>query len=308
MTLAEISERCYNITTSYLSIKNESAIIGSTKEAIKITRNHFLEDIFTRWNPLNDQISFSYNGGKDCQALLILYLSCLWEFFLKSVQLSQYASEYHIFPLQSLPTVYINQAETFRALEESIEVHTKRYFLSVYESPRDQTSMPQAFEKYLKCNKNTEAIVIGIRYTDPFGADLKCIQKTDSDWPEFMRIQPLLHWKLANIWSLLLYSNEEICGLYEKGFTSVGCVNSTVPNPHLKRTSGTQHQHKLLENPFLWEIRNAFGKTEQTDQVRVSELPESDLDILQKDGPLDFYPGWYLLDDALERAGRTRNV
>ncbi|CAR22157.1 FMN adenylyltransferase [Lachancea thermotolerans CBS 6340] len=306
MNLGEVSAHCYNITTSYLSANNDSAIIESTKVAIRITRNHFLQEIFPRWNPFSDQISFSYNGGKDCQALLILYLSCLWEFFLSSIQVSQYPPEYHLFPLKSLPTVYINQAETFRTLEESIETTRSRYFLSVYESPRNQTSMPEAFKNYLEHNTHTQAIVIGIRYTDPFGADLKCVQKTDSDWPEFMRIQPLLHWSLSNVWSLLLYSNEEICGLYEKGFTSVGSVNSTIPNPYLKRSPGADRDNNGLKNHFEWEIRNAYGKEEPTDEVRVSAFSSSDAKILQEAGTLNYYPGWFLIDDSLERAGRAR--
>ncbi|SCU78845.1 LANO_0A04214g1_1 [Lachancea nothofagi CBS 11611] len=305
MTLAEISERCHNITSSYLANSNGSAIVEATKEAIQITRQQFLQEVFTRWDPFGDRLSFSYNGGKDCQVLLILYLSCMWEYFVTNIRSSQYSSQYHQFPLQFLPTVYINQAETFGTLENSIESTRIRYFLSVYESPRNQTSMPEAFRNYLDVNSNTEAIIIGIRHTDPFGADLTCIQETDSGWPRFMRVQPLLHWKLANVWSLLLYSNEEICGLYEKGFTSIGGINSTVPNPSLSMK--LELGHSTLKNEFEWEIMHAYGKKEASDEVCVSKLSASDERLLQNKGHLDYYPGWYMIDDSLERAGRSRS-
>ncbi|SCU80492.1 LADA_0B07800g1_1 [Lachancea dasiensis] len=300
MTLAEVAERCYHITSSYLASSSDSAIVGSTKEALNLTRRYFLQDVFTQWNPFSKKLSFSYNGGKDCQVLLILYLSCLWEFFAESVGSSQYPAQYHQFPLRFLPTVYINQTETFTTLENSIESTRKRYFLSVYESPQNQTSMPEAFKKFLDVHPQTEAIVIGIRHTDPFGSDLDCVQKTDKNWPTFMRIQPLLHWKLANVWSLLLYSNEEICGLYETGFTSIGSINSTVPNPFLKKS------HSDLQNPFQWEIENAFGKRkEDINKVRVSKLSSADVQLFAGCSDDEYYPGWYLVDDSLERAGRS---
>ncbi|CEP61229.1 FMN adenylyltransferase LALA0_S02e09648g [Lachancea lanzarotensis] len=305
MTLADISEHCHNITNSYLAVTNGSELVESTQEAIRLTRYHLLEEVFSRWDPFGNQLSFSYNGGKDCQVLLILYLSCLWEFFITKTRNSQYDSQYHQFPLQFLPTVYINQAETFNTLEQSIESARERYFLSIYESPRNQTSMPEAFENYLKVHSTAKAIVIGIRYTDPFGADLCCIQETDSGWPQFMRVQPLLHWTLANVWSILLYSNEEICGLYEKGFTSIGGINSTVPNPALKiRNDDATSCGK--RNPFEWEISNAYGKETPCNKVKVSKLTDADEVLLQSTGQLDFHPGWFLINDSLERAGRIR--
>ncbi|SCU91533.1 LAFA_0F04346g1_1 [Lachancea sp. 'fantastica'] len=304
MTLADISKHCHNITSSYLAVTNGSELVESTKDAIRLTRYHLLEEVFRRWDPFGNQLSFSYNGGKDCQVLLILYLSCLWEFFITKSRSSQYDSQYHHFPLRSLPTVYINQAETFNTLEQSIESARERYFLSIYESPQNQTSMPEAFENYLKVHSTAEAIVIGIRYTDPFGADLRCIQETDSGWPQFMRVQPLLHWTLANVWSILLYSNEEICGLYERGFTSIGGINSTVPNPALKINDDANIP--AFKNSFEWEIANAYGKQMPSDKVKVSKLTDADEALLQGTGQLGFYPGWFLTDDSLERAGRIR--
>ncbi|SCU93954.1 LAME_0F05578g1_1 [Lachancea meyersii CBS 8951] len=304
MTLADISRHCHNITTSYLASSGGSDIVNSTKQAIRLTRHHLLEEVFRRWDPFGNQLSFSYNGGKDCQVLLILYLSCLWEFFVRNTGFSQYGSQYHRFPLRSLPTVYINQAETFSTLEKSIESARERYFLSIYESPRNQTSMPEAFENYLELHSNTEAIVIGIRHTDPFGENLQCIQSTDSGWPHFMRIQPLLHWNLANVWSLLLYSNEEICGLYGKGFTSIGGINSTLPNPALK--IDTLSGSLTLENRFKWEIFNAYDKQTSSENVNVSQLSDADEALLQSTGQSGYHPGWFLTDDSQERAGRTR--
>lgn len=304
MNLGQVSEYCYNVTNSYLQITNTTQIIADTQEAIKLTKKYLLQDIFPRWSPLNSEISFSYNGGKDCQVLLLLYLGCIWEFFLRSLQDTQYDRQYHEYPLKRLPTVFIDQEQTFSTMEDFVCSTSERYCLSLYESLRDDSnsvSMAEAFEQYLEQHLETKAIVIGIRYTDPYAADLKTIQPTDSDWPDFLRLQPLLHWKLSNIWSFLLYSNEPICGIYSMGFTSVGSIKNSLPNPHLQKDR--EDRPDLM---FQWEITHAFGKTAGNDQkVNVSEVNPRDLELL-KESKEQYLPGWYLVDDSLERAGRVK--
>lgn len=49
-----------------------------------------------------------------------------------------------------------------------------------------------------------------------------------------MRINPLLDWNCENIWEYLLKNHVPYCSLYNLGYTSIGNMNNTVPNPHLK--------------------------------------------------------------------------
>lgn len=305
MELGQVAQYCYNLTTSYLQIENATAVVSETQDAIKLTRKYFLNDIFPTWSPLNSEISFSYNGGKDCQALLLLYLSCIWEFFLFTLDNCQYDRQYHTFPLKELPTVFIDHEQTFSTLEDFVAKTSKRYCLSLYDSGRDDEknkSMAEAFEQYLKVHPEMKAFVIGIRHTDPYAEDLKTIQRTDANWPDFLRLQPILHWKLANVWSFLLYSNEPICGLYSLGLTSIGSISNTLPNPHLK--AGQMDKPEMI---FHWEVEHAFSKFNDTskDEVNVSEVNPADLRLL-KQPQEQYYPGWYLIDDSLERAGRIR--
>lgn len=307
--LEKVAEKCFNITQSYLSIETNSlinsAIIKQTQEAINITRKNLLGTIFERWNPFNGEISFSYNGGKDCQVLLILYLGCLWEFFLQGAKDSQYESKYHKFPIERLPTVYIDQPDSFKTAQEFLEQTVHRYCLSLYESDEDQkVQMSKAFETFLEMHPETKAILIGVRHSDPFGETLKVIQSTDPSWPQFIRLQPLLHWNLAEVWSFLLYSGEDICGLYGLGFTSLGSINATLRNPYLKITdkeTNINHDASRHSNKFLWEIENNCNGDGKTHASKVSR---SDLNSIEKDSSEQFYPGWYLTKDAWERAGR----
>lgn len=303
--LTAVAERCFNITQSYLSIDTgslmNSKIIEETQAAINITRELLIGNIFQRWDPFTGQISFSYNGGKDCQVLLIIYLSCLWEFFMAGIKDSQYHPKYHGLPIERLPTVYIDQKDTFRTLQDFLEGNINHYSLSLYESRKDcDIPMADAFSIFLDSHPETKAIVIGVRHTDPFGEALQAIQPTDSSWPQFIRLQPLLHWTLANIWSFLLYSGEEMCGLYSLGFTSLGSVSATVANPYLE---WNDEDSQRLQNKFKWEIANNYHKD---GKLHISHINEEDLSILTShDGTLTkFYPGWYLINDSYERAGR----
>lgn len=286
--LANTSKRCYEITHSYLQItESTSEIIRGTQKDIDTTRRLLLKEIFPRWSPFDGDISFSYNGGKDCQVLLIIYLGCLWECY-------QSSKQHEKFPLKTLKAVFIDQDKNFETLEQFVEFTKKRYCLSLYEADRDfnkSVSMSVAFYKYLKDEPETKAIVVGIRHTDPFAEDLKPIQRTDDGWPDFLRLQPLLHWKLAHIWSFLLYSGEPICGIYGAGFTSLGDVNHTLPNSHLIKTN-------KLPLFFQWEIDHGSDGV-----ANCSSLSSKD-SHLQND---QYLPGWYLLDDSLERCGRNKS-
>jgi FAD synthetase len=74
-----------------------------------------------------------------------------------------------------------------------------------------------------------------------------------------MRINPMLDWNCENVWEYLLKKQVPYCSLYDRGFTSIGNMTNTKPNPFL-------------------------------------EVP---------DQPGVFLPAYKLLNDSLERAGRS---
>lgn len=302
--LSHISEKFNHIIESYLSIPdNTTGIITETQAALKQTRDYFLQDFFSKLDPFSGEISFSYNGGKDCQVLLIIYLGCLWKLSLNRNE--KLLNPHQNFPLKKISAVYINQAETFSSIEQFVKITSDRYFLSLYDSPEDKlVDMRMAFKNYIKFHPTTKAIIIGTRSSDPFSRCLKPIQYTDDNWPKFIRLQPLLHWNLQNIWSFLLYSNEEMCGLYKIGFTSIGGIKTTIRNPYLKQVDDAEND--TLQNKFEWEIRNAYGD-EKSGIVHSSSISISDQKLIMRDDTSIYYPGWYLTDDAHERCGRMLN-
>lgn len=83
---------------------------------------------------------------------------------------------------------------------------------------------------------NIKAVVMGTRSTDPHGASLKVFHPTDEGWPQLMRINPILSFSYNNVWALLRGLSLPYCTLYDEGYTSLGSVSTTSPNPALRYT------------------------------------------------------------------------
>lgn len=76
-----------------------------------------------------------------------------------------------------------------------------------------------------------------------------------------MRINPMLEWNCENVWEYLLSKKVPYCSLYNKGFTSIGNMKNTRPNPHLelKENPGTfLPAYMLLDDALERAGRIAF--------------------------------------------------
>jgi len=101
-----------------------------------------------------------------------------------------------------------------------------------------------AFDLYLRAHPGVRAIFVGTRRTDPHGTQLTHFDRTDGNWPDFMRIHPVIDWHLSEIWCFLRsphlapagQQTLEYCTMYDEGYTSLGGINDTLRNPRLRFT------------------------------------------------------------------------
>lgn len=82
--------------------------------------------------------------------------------------------------------------------------------------------------------ENIKAIIMGNRRSDPWSRDLEPICKSSAGWPDFYRVFPILDWSYKQVWQFLRIFELPYCSLYDQGYTSLGELDNTVRNPHLK--------------------------------------------------------------------------
>lgn len=157
--------------------------------------------------------------------MLIIYLSSLYNHF-TSDQLDQF---------DKIQSIYINYETQFPELLNFIKFSEKNFNLNLFQITM---SLKEGFQNYLSNFPQVKAIIVGTRRSDPFSSNLNHFQKTDHDWPIFMRIHPVINWHYDEIWCFLRKIKINYCELYDKGFTSLGGIDTTIRNPILKLQNG----------------------------------------------------------------------
>eukprot|EP01133_Synstelium_polycarpum_P002909 gene2909-3343_t len=113
-----------------------------------------------------------------------------------------------------------------------------------------------------------KAIFAGTRLTDPNSSHLKDFTPTDPGWPQFVRVGPILEWNYQNVWDFIRIFKVPYCELYDQGYTSIGQVNDTIPNPALKRQPLSQHSSALeSDGDYLPAYMLIDGSLERSAQV-----------------------------------------
>ncbi|OGE55320.1 hypothetical protein PENARI_c004G12117 [Penicillium arizonense] len=224
------------------------------------------------------ELSVSYNGGKDCLVLLIIFLAGLHpsanntninstssseETEPSSLSAQALAeAEAQIAAATSIPCIYALPPDPFDAVEDFVVTSAKAYHLSImkYTTAPPTTTLRSSFEDYLSRNPGIKAIFVGTRRTDPHGAQLTHFDRTDGGWPDFVRVHPVIDWHYAEIWAFIRHLDLRYCSLYDEGYTSLGGTSDTHPNPRLRKGADGQEKDYLPAYQLTEDMEERLGR------------------------------------------------
>ncbi|OHX00318.1 phosphoadenosine phosphosulfate reductase [Colletotrichum incanum] len=215
---------------AFLAEDQKAELLRNVQAQLRVSMG-VVEEALARYSL--EQISLSYNGGKDCLVLLIMLLACLARRYQSPSKSSQKndSNGTTSFP-NEFQAVYIVSKHPFAEVDDFVETTSSQYHLDV---KRYAMSMKEGLGAYLADRPSVKAIFVGTRRTDPHGEKLTHFDPTDSGWPDFMRVHPVIDWHYAEIWAFIRHLDIPYCPLYDQGYTSLGGTQDTHPNPQLKK-------------------------------------------------------------------------
>ncbi|KAJ3126237.1 FAD1 flavin adenine dinucleotide synthetase, partial [Irineochytrium annulatum] len=206
------------MTAAVFSVFNGQPMARKVESALDVIR-----DCIRRYGVEGTALSF--NGGKDCTVMLHQLSVVLDE---------HYAGAGRGAKRKPTKTLYVACADPFEEVEQFVKEEVERCDLDL---TRIEKGMKSALEEFLAVNVEIKAVLIGTRRTDPYCEHLEPFLATDADWPQVMRVHPILDWDYGDIWRYLIDLKIPYCSLYDAGYTSLGGISNTIPNPVLKNNA-----------------------------------------------------------------------
>jgi len=210
----------------------------SLSKIIKLAQNSrhvqesidIIEEAFRRYKIENTCISF--NGGKDCTAVLHL---------VHSVATKLSSSNNNDVRITAF---YAQLPDHFQEESKFVQETVKKYKLNLLQYSTN--SLKDSLHRLRSDVPTIEAIFIGTRRDDfKPGTQMGPFEPTDNSWPKFMRVNPILNWSYVQVWDFIRQLDIPYCDLYNQGYSSLGTQKNTSKNSSLLRYDEHQRPYYL---------------------------------------------------------------
>lgn len=236
--LPTVTARIHARVQSFLSETHpEDSVLASVQRRTR-TSLDVVSTALSRYSL--SELSVSYNGGKDCLVMLILFLARLHPYYHNHTNHNENNKNKNNTPgktcPKTIPAIYALPPDPFDEVESFVLSSAAAYHLKItrYTTSPPTSTLRSSFQDYLSRHQSIKAIFVGTRRTDPHGGKLTHFDRTDRGWPDFMRIHPVIDWHYAEIWAFIRHLGLRYCSLYDRGYTSLGGTSNTHPNPRLR--------------------------------------------------------------------------
>lgn len=174
-------------------------------ESVKI-----IEDSFSTSEKTN--VALSFNGGKE--NIILLHIT--------RYVLSRNKKNIILFNFEEY---------TFPEIEKFVVETISRFNLDVIHLK--EKGYKACFFKLLDNYPEISHVLMGVRRTDPFCENAKFYEPTTDGWPKCIRVNPIINWTYEEVWKFTRALELPFCQLYAQGYTSIGSIETTKPNPEL---------------------------------------------------------------------------
>ncbi|KAL3157694.1 hypothetical protein ABBQ32_012130 [Trebouxia sp. C0010 RCD-2024] len=205
-------------------------------------------------------VAFSFNGGKDSTVLLHIIRAAI------ALPLSERTADLNgdVHGLKGICSFVFERGDDFPQILDFTNEMSRQYGLHVHKLHADFRS---GVECLLETTK-VKAIILGTRRGDPNANGQETFCPSSADWPPFMRVNPILDWSYADVWTFLRGTAVPYCSLYDEGYTSIGAIDNTVPNSLLRKENGTFAPAYMLADG---RMERAGRINKQTPEVPVTK-------------------------------------
>jgi len=205
-------------------------------------------------------LALSLNGGKDSTVLLHLIRAALELRRQEGCDVEQQGG------LGGIVTFFFDKADDFPQVVQFTKDMDTLYSLDM----RLYTSDFLTGLKELLGETDVKGIFLGTRRGDPNAGDQETFSPSSAGWPVFMRINPIMEWSYHDVWEFLIICHLPYCSLYDEGYTSLGSVESTLPNAALSRHDGRYSPAHMLHDPRLERAGRTSRSVKRADSLVTS--------------------------------------
>ena len=187
---------------------------------------HQLHDAYRLYGPTLGVIG-SFNGGKDACVILELLRAAHAHYF------REMRATNPSVPIYRPRVVYWDKEGEFREVLDFTKDNVHRYDLDMIAFEQG-IPFTDGLKILVEAQKTPMAFVLGTRASDPNAKGQGAWEPSSASFmPPFMRVNPVLNWNYGKVWQFLRSYQLPVCSLYKDGYTSLGTVHDTNPNPAL---------------------------------------------------------------------------